>query len=209
MSLHDAEDMDIVTNNQTKFRQKYRIASARLKNYDYSQEGAYFITICTKDREHFFGEIVNGEMQWSEIGKMAKQFWQEIETIHNFILLDEWIVMPNHIHGIIFIKHDAISITCKETSTRRDTPVACLYNEGQQRKFGQLQEKSIASVINHCKGATKKWANKNKCQDFCWQRNYYDRIIRNEDELNRIREYIFNNPLNWEKDKNNAENIFM
>ena len=186
------------------FKNRYHINSIRLKNYDYSSNGAYFITICTKDREYFFGEIKNGMIDLSKIGKIAKQFWQEIETIHNFIILDEWIIMPNHLHGIIFVQNNVIPLA------GRDTPVACLYkndkndkNDNNQRKFGQLQKQSIASVINHYKGITQKWANKNKYSQFSWQKNYYEHIIRNEYELNSIREYIFYNPMNWKIDRNN------
>lgn len=190
----------------TKFRNKYRVESARLKHYDYSSNGEYFITICTKNREYFFGEIINGVMKLSEIGKIAQQFWQEIETLHNFIELDEWIIMPNHIHGIIFIKN----IPHRDTPMQcRDTPVACLYkykhgnDNEQQRKFGQLQRYSVSSIINHYKGFLKRWADKNNYRYFYWQKNYYEHIIRSEGELNRIREYIFYNPLNWEQDRNN------
>jgi len=201
----------------TKFRNKYRIESSRLRNWDYSSDGAYFITICTKDREHFFGEIVDGKMQFSENGKMAGEFWEGIETKHDFVILDEWVVMPNHIHGIIFIQKNMDMLIAQTTTinTRRDTPLACLYDNvdnmahpyllTRQRKFGQLPKKSIASMINHFKGAIKKWANANGWRDFCWQKNYHDHIIRNEKELNRIREYIFNNPLNWELDYNNQK----
>jgi hypothetical protein len=164
----------------TKFRNKYRIESSRLRNWDYSSDGAYFITICTKDREHFFGEIVDGKMQFSENGKMAGEFWEEIETKHDFVISDEWVVMPNHIHGIIFIQKNMDILIAQTTiiTTHRDTPLVCLYDNVDnmahpylltcQHKFGQLPKKSIASMINHFKGATKKWANANGWRDFCW-----------------------------------------
>src|SRR3990167_5882070 len=109
------KNMEITKN--VLFKNRYHINSIRLKNYDYSSNGAYFITICTKDREYFFGEIKNGMIDLSKIGKIAKQFWQEIETIHNFIILDEWIIMPNHLHGIIFVQNNVIPLA------GRDTPV--------------------------------------------------------------------------------------
>src|SRR5258708_33203920 len=86
-----------------KYQNKYRIPSARLQTWDYGSNAAYFTTICTTNREHFFGEIMNGIMQLSEIGKIANQFWIEIPNHFPFVILDEFIVMPNHIHGIIVI----------------------------------------------------------------------------------------------------------
>src|SRR4030042_2172704 len=86
-----------------KFKNKYTIQSARLSGYDYSQNGMYFITICAKDREEFFGKIENGKMILSDIGKIAEKFWQEIPLHFSFVILDEYIVMPNHTHGIIEI----------------------------------------------------------------------------------------------------------
>jgi len=86
-----------------KFKQKYSIKSVRLQGYDYAQNGMYFVTICAKDKEHFFGEIENGEMILNEIGKIANQFWQEIPKHFPFVNLDEYQIMPNHVHGIIEI----------------------------------------------------------------------------------------------------------
>lgn len=86
-----------------KYQNKYRIDSARLKNWDYASDGAYFITICTKNRTHFFGEIMNGQMQFSEIGKIAHQNWEAIPQHFSFVRLDAFIIMPNHTHGILII----------------------------------------------------------------------------------------------------------
>ncbi len=85
------------------YQNKYRIASARLEGYDYGRNGAYFITICTKDRRHFFGEIVNGEMQLSAVGELAKIFWLEIPQHFPFVRLANFVVMPNHTHGILIV----------------------------------------------------------------------------------------------------------
>lgn len=90
---------------QNKFQNKYRIASARLQTWDYANNGAYFITICTQNRHHFFGTIQNQEMQLSEIGKLAAQFWMEIPNHFPFIELGNFVVMPNHVHGILIINH--------------------------------------------------------------------------------------------------------
>ncbi|MCI1265576.1 MAG: hypothetical protein LKG19_03305, partial [Saprospiraceae bacterium] len=86
-----------------KFKNKYRIPPSRLQTWDYGSNGSYFITICTKNREHFFGEIVDGEMQLNDIGKIAEQYWLEISNHFSFIELGNFVVMPNHIHGILII----------------------------------------------------------------------------------------------------------
>ena len=86
-----------------KFKNKYRIPSSRLQTWDYGSNGSYFITICTKSREHFFGEIVDGKMQLNEIGKIAEQYWMEISNHFSFIELGNFVVMPNHVHGILII----------------------------------------------------------------------------------------------------------
>ena len=90
---------------QNKFKNKYRISSARLQTWDYSNNGAYFITICTQNRHHFFGKIQNQEMQLSEIGKLAEQFWLEIPNHFPFVELGNFVVMPNHVHGILIMNH--------------------------------------------------------------------------------------------------------
>jgi hypothetical protein len=92
-----------------KFQNKYRIPSARAQWWDYSANAAYFVTICTANKEHFFGEIANGEMQLSETGKMAHDFWSEIPNHFPFVILGEFVVMPNHVHGIVIIDKPIIT----------------------------------------------------------------------------------------------------
>jgi REP element-mobilizing transposase RayT len=156
----------------------------------------YFVTICTKNQQHFFGEIVRGEMQYTEIGLRAIECWKDIGHLHDFVTLDECVVMPNHIHGIIFI-HQNVPIveTCQwHVSTA---------------KFGHLQKQSLSSIINQFKGCFKKWSNNAQIKDFEWQKKFHDRIIRNTPELDRIRAYIFHNPLTWESDKNNSDQLWI
>ncbi len=90
-----------------KFNNKYRISSARLQTWDYSSKGSYFITICTKNREHFFGEIIDSKMQLNETGKLAENYWKEIPVHFSFIELGNFVVMPNHVHGILIIHKNA------------------------------------------------------------------------------------------------------
>ena len=184
-----------------KFKNKYRIESSRLQGYDYSQNGMYFITICTKDREHFFGEVENGKMELNEVGKMADQFWQEIPKHFPFVKLDVHQVMPNHVHGNVEI------LPC----ARRDEALPRLYT-GAHPQMSKISPKpgSLAVIIGSYKSIVAKMIRKQLNPiTFAWQSRFYDHIIRNEIELNKIREYIITNPEMWERDRNNPENLWM
>ncbi|PIP28508.1 MAG: transposase [Candidatus Moranbacteria bacterium CG23_combo_of_CG06-09_8_20_14_all_35_22] len=173
--------------------QKYKNKKQyRCKNYDYSQSGYYFVTICTKNREMFFGDVKNEEMKLSEIGLVAEKFWKETSVRFSIVNLNEYVVMPNHIHGIIEIGDDG-------RNAPRRVPTG----------IQPLIKNSLSSIINHFKGNVKKYCNKNNLEYFAWQPRFHDRIIRNDGELNRIREYIINNPRKWESDRNNQDNLFM
>ncbi len=151
------------------YQNRYRIESARLKNWDYSSNGNYFITMCTKYRRHLFGKIINGEMILSEIGKIAYKYWQEIPNHFLFVRLDKFVIMPDHIHGIInIVKQDVYT-------------------------------SNLGVVINQYK---RKCTIKSRKIDpaFRWLPRYHDHIIRNNGDLNRIRDYIQNNPRNWKED---------
>lgn len=191
-----------------KFKNKYTIESARMKGYDYSQNGLYFITICTDNRSNFFGKCVNEEMILSDIGKIAEQFWQEIPLHFPFIILDAFIAMPNHVHGILEISWNIEDKSMNENYSVKTQNFASLQPNGNYKnKFG-AQSKNLSSVIRGFKAGVKKHATINNIY-FNWQSRFYDRIIRNDVELNKIREYIQNNPRMWEKEKDNVENIFM
>jgi REP element-mobilizing transposase RayT len=172
-----------------KFKNKYRITSHRLKNYDYSSSGAYFITICTKNREHFFGKIVQGEMEMNELGKMTEKYWKGIPNHFPDVVLDEFVIMPNHIHGVLFLFP---SVETKNFLSLQ-TP---LHNHGTRRTIGSIIRGFKIGVTKYVHAET----NNDLFLPVVWQPNYYDRIIRNEDELNRVREYIFLNPKRWDKD---------
>jgi len=183
-----------------KFKNKYTIKSARLEGYDYSQNGMYFVTICAKGREEFFGKIENEKMILLDVGKIVQEELLKTPAIRSNVILDEWVVMPNHLHVIIEI--------CNESDTRRDA-LQCVSTDDTQykNKFGP-QRNNLASIIRGFKGVTK-----NKIYqinpDFAWQPRFYDHIIRNDESLNKIREYIQTNPEMWERDRNNVENIWM
>jgi|SRR3990172_10836376 len=176
----------------------------RLKNYDYSQNGGYFITICTKERVEYFGRIIENEIHLNEIGKRTKYFWDDIPNRFNYVHLDEFIVMPNHIHGIVII--------AKNTNNPDNfheieiTEPMIKSSEYIHSGIHSLIKNSISSIINHLKGNVKRWCNKNGFEEFNWQARFYDHIIRNEKSLNNIREYIFNNPIKWYQENRNNEN---
>lgn len=185
-----------------KYKNKYRIPSTRMPHWDYGQNAAYFITICTKNREHFFGKISDGRMELSEIGKMAEKYWLEIPHHFPFVELDAFVIMPNHMHGIIIInKPDGGSNI--ETQN-----IASLQNiaspQQPKNRFGP-QSQNLASVIRGYKIGVTKNARINH-PNFAWQSRYYDHIIRDEKSYNHISIYIANNPSKWQDDKFYAKN---
>ena len=205
-----------------RFQDKYRIPSARLQNWDYGWNAMYFITICTQGREYYLGEIVDGKMILSEIGKIAEQEWIKIPEIRPDmnLELDAFVVMPNHFHAILIIgdnqynaqldeeldarRRDAIvtigrdAMHCVSTESRiptiPDTPILVAKN-----KFGP-QSKNLASIIRGFKSSVTTNARKIHA-DFCWQSRFHEHIIRNDESYRRILEYIQNNPVNWYDDK--------
>ena len=185
-----------------KYQNKYRIASARMKNYDYSQNGAYFITIVTKNREHFFGEIVDGKMILNEIGEISQKYWNEIPQHFSFIKLDEMVVMPNHIHGILWIDKDYAggcgtvdAVGCRDVACNVSTAGETGKTKNKQMAKISPKQGSLASVIRSFKSVVTKNSRElvrtEKTKTiFAWQTRFHDRIIRNENELNQIRNYI-------------------
>ncbi len=186
-----------------KYKKKYRIKSARHPYWDYSSNGLYFVTICSQNKEHFFGEIVKlddltfpYQMEWSKIGKIANNCWLQIPQHFPFVILHSHIVMPNHIHGIIEIaKND--NDTWVETQDVAALPI--MPNLSPSNSFCP-QSRNLASIVRGFKIGVTKMA-KEINPEFKWQPRYYDHIIRNEKSFHVISNYIKNNPLNWEKDK--------
>ncbi|MGE3279053.1 MAG: transposase [Candidatus Altimarinota bacterium] len=189
-----------------KFRNRYRIDSARLKYWDYSTDGGYFITIITQNREHFFGEIVDGEMKLSEMGLLIKKFWHEIPNYFEHAILDEFVIMPNHIHGIIILCRMNEPSPCRDAINRVSTAMGAGKTGGITKNHNpMLHPHSLSKIIRWFKGRTTFEIRKQNNTDFAWQPRFHDRVIRNEYELNRIRKYIFDNPSNWEMDRNNLD----
>jgi putative transposase len=171
------------------FKNVFRIESTRLKNYDYSQPGEYFITICIQNHECLFGEVHKEEMRLSSIGEITRKCWEEIPCHFNNIELDEYVIMPNHIHGIIIINDSQSEVQSKNVQ-RRD--VQLNVSTSISPKMG-----SLSVAIRTYKAAVTMICRRNKLYEFCWQPRFYERIIRNEKELNDIRDYIINNSLKW------------
>ena len=164
--------------------------SIRLKEYDYSQSGSYFVTVCTQDHEEIFGKIIDGEMLLNEIGKIVERCWKEIPNHFKDVGLDQFICMPNHVHGVIVIcpKKDNVGVQNFE-------PL--------QNRYQHIIPQSIGSIVRGFKSGVTKWCRKNTEIQTVWQRNYYEHVIRSEEELNKIRRYIINNPPKWEYDQEN------
>jgi REP element-mobilizing transposase RayT len=191
-----------------KFQNKYRIPSARAQWWDYANAGAYFITICTAHRVHYFGEIVGHDVETrliaSQLGQTAEQYWHAIPAQFQFIELGAFVVMPNHIHGILIINDNANANDNANVKTRL---IASLQMEQTEQKTGgfagnknPMLNNNISRVVRWYKGVCT-FEMRKLHADFQWQTRFHDLIIRNDDEYQRIVNYINTNPENWEKDK--------
>ncbi len=173
--------------------------TSRLRGYDYSRAGIYFVTICAQNRRCIFGDILNGEIRLNDTGKIVAGEWVKSAKIRDEIELDEWVVMPNHLHGIVWIRNGDIDPMYD-------------YRRGDRRCEGDRpvaptgpRPRSLGALIAGFKSAVTKQINQIRQTPGggLWQRNYWEHIIRNEDEFNRIREYIVNNPAQWDLDQEN------
>jgi putative transposase len=184
-----------------KFQNKYRVPSARKPGYDYSCNGSYFITICTKNRECFFGKIVYGEMQYSKIGEIVRDEILKTPKIRKNVTIDEWIVMPNHIH-VIFILGDGINTDADVATTAVSLETTRRVVSTPPNPTPTLKPNSLGSIIGQIKSMVTKYVWKLGYHNFEWQPRFHDHIIRDNGELERIRKYIKNNPANWRNDEN-------
>ena len=184
----------------------YQRRSIRLKEYDYSQPGAYFITICTHQREYLFGEIVDGVMQLNEYGQIAREEWMKTALIRGEIELDEFVIMPNHFHGIIWIVDGRGTARCRGTARRAPTgglgETSADFTPTHEQ-FGKPVVGSIPTIVRAFKSAVSRRFNLARCTpgNPVWQRNYWEHIIRDEKDLYNAQAYIMNNPAQWESDE--------
>lgn len=207
-----------------KFQNKYRIPSARAVWHDYNG-GDYFITICTGDRVHYFGEIVNGQMMLNGLGTKLNELIAEIPTHHSYAKTPVYQIMPNHVHLIVCIdgtgvdNTDAVrgDVVCgdavcrdaachvsttKTTKTTKRTDAACHVSTTNNKKMQEIANQCglVSIAMGGLKSALTKYANANSIK-FEWQTRFHDHIIRDEEEWERIANYIVNNPSTWENDK--------
>lgn len=162
------------------FHHRYSI---RLKHYDYAQAGMYFITVCTQDKACIFGEISNEKMHLNEAGFAAQSSWQAIPKHFSNVELREFVTMPNHVHGIIILNSAAKNFPSIKQGCSKGT------------------SETIGSIVRGFKIGVTKWMRQNTNIYSVWQRNYYEHIIRNENDYSRIAEYIITNPKRWHDDK--------
>lgn len=173
--------------------------SIRLSGHDYSAPGAYFVTICTHQEKHTFGEIVEGEMNPNEHGKIIRSYWKSLSRRYPEVELDEFVLMPNHVHGIIRI------VGAIHESPLPANTVKFARGAIHESPLPNRRQMLLAKIIGYFKMNTAKRINEMggvACVPV-WQRNYYEHIVRNDDELNKIRDYIATNPLRWLTDPEN------
>ena len=183
--------------------------SIRLRDYDYSQNGAYFVTICCQNKACLFGEIVNGEIRLNDAGKMVEKWWWELANKFPAIELDEFIIMPNHFHGIVVIVGADLRV-CPDPPRQNTDEL-----EKQGEHVGSpLQQPTLGEIVQWFKTMTTneyirgvKEKNWEPFYKRLWQRNYYEHIIRNAESLNSTRLYIQTNPAQWDADSENPTNV--
>ena len=168
--------------------------SIRLKEYDYSQAGGYFITICTCGGKYLFGDVVNEQMRLNEYSIVIKREWLKTAELRKNIVLDEYVIMPNHFHGVILIMDDG-----RGTAHRAPT----------LERFSGPVANSLPTIVRSFKSAVTNRINKihGTPGALIWQRNYWEHVIRNKNKLFKIRQYIQNNPLKWHLDRENPERV--
>jgi REP element-mobilizing transposase RayT len=166
----------------------------RLKDFDYSTEAAYFVTICTRNKEEFFGRVITEKMVLNDPGKMIEEWWKKLEHRYEDVILEKYIVMPNHLHGIIMIIRDDIVWADPCVRPKKNLSLSDI-----------IKWFKIMTTNQYIKNVKERnWRTFDKR---LWQRSFYDRIIRDGRELNNIRAYIMNNPIKWKWEKTDPENI--
>ena len=193
-----------------KFQNKYRIPSARAKWWNYSQDGAYFITIVTHDRECYFGNIVEKNIKLTLIGEIAQSCWQDIPKHFPFVMLDSFVIMPNHVHGIIVIRKTDNTLNnnvlnpyyVESVETLHATSLHQIPKPNKNEHMASISPKqaSLGSIVRSYKSAVTRNAHVNHFA-LAWQPRYYEHIIRSKRSHQRISKYIIRNPSIWDCDK--------
>jgi putative transposase len=169
--------------------------SIRLRDYDYARAGAYFVTTCVQGRKCLFGEIIDGKIRLSEFGRVAWECWDTMPEHFRHVRLDVFVVMPNHVHGILFITSVGATHASPKMSNALTNPAG-------------PKQRSLGVIVGSFKSAATKRVNALRGTPGMrvWQRNYYEHVIRDEEDLRELREYIVNNPLRWELDQLHPDN---
>ena len=177
-------------------RHRHHRRSIRLPGYDYGQPGAYFVTICTYRRSCVLGGIHDGRMRLSECGRIVTDCWNDLERHYPDVSLESFVVMPNHIHGIILLDHNP------DSGTRATAA------QGAGLKPAPTTVHGLSEVVRAFKTFSSRRINKTRRSPGvpAWQRNYYERIMRDENELNTVRQYILDHPQRWHEDPENPRN---
>ena len=163
------------------YREKYRVHPHRRQGWDYATTGWYFITVNCYAGEMYFGRVEQGKMILSELGYAAATAWRAMERVYPVLVIDAWVIMPNHVHFLFAINNP---------EHRQYLPNA----------FQRMVPNSVSSIMNHFKGRITKYA-KRESISFAWQPKFYDRIVRSREEFHNIRQYIIDNPQKWESDR--------
>ena len=174
--------------------EKHHRRSIRLKGYDYAQPGGYFVTICTQNRACLFGAVTDAEMQLNNAGQIVKSAWEELPARFPSARLDAFIVMPNHVHGIIIVGAQFIAPS--------DGSGKGAINQGVMN-----HAPTLGKIIRAYKAVSTRLIRWEGIPDFAWQRNYYEHVVRDEESLDRIRRYILGNPARWTTDRENPSAV--
>jgi REP element-mobilizing transposase RayT len=167
--------------NDPNFRKLPQRKSLRLKGYDYSLTGGYFVTLCTKGREAIFGTVIADQMHLNELGEIVLKCWKDLPRHYSNVELDEFVVMPNHVHGVVMLRAGLKPAPTSNRKTHGLPEIVRAFKTFSSRRINVLRKIPLS----------------------VWQRAYYEHIIRNDDELHAIRKYIQNNPLSWQFDELN------
>ena len=182
------------------FEKEHQRRSVRLQNYPYAERGFFFITICTHEKKCVLGRITNYEIALSEVGRIVDGYWRDIPQHFPNVKLDQFTIMPNHLHGIIIISK-VLPDESRGTACRAPTVVDADYE-----RFGRPVAGSLPTIIRSFKSAVSKRVNElGNTNSPLWQRNYFEHVIRSEESLNKIRNYIWENPIHWTTDEYHAE----
>lgn len=189
--------------------------SVRLRGYDYAAPGAYFVTLCVRHRRCLFGEVVERRMHRSSIGEAAHRCWQRIPDHVPHVELDAFVIMPNHMHGILLLREERAEASGEEGATSHQDaaspPASAAASRGLEGRQGSRSaayyarispaKNSLGVVVRTYKGAVTRWCRRNKHPAFAWHRSYYEHSIRHRRALERIRRYIAENPARWHAER--------